>query len=330
LISNRVQTRFLFSCLLVAAGTLSMAHTVVISPGATDVSTTVVPLTSVMINCGEGWTGIPFTGKVQINVSSSSGPFDLYIFTQWEGRGQQVFDSTVCSSRHPTSTSQNCGIVNTPPQCVFARAQVFNGSYDVNLPLSMGSYYYIVFVQCCSTSVVGSTVTVIMRGTSQLGSSFNQYYSSSISLYYVSSLNLTFKQNSVSSFNITPYMSLTPRTNMTFPSMHDIAAPFSMPQLPEISQLPNTLLQLVPNIAPAVVLFVGIELIVLAVLTKPYKHGKRSKTSTKNCADCGRELSSKSTIWLLSWDYCRVCQRKVCVHCLERFHNDRCELHRFP
>lgn len=144
LIPSRFQARFLFSCLLVTA-TFAMVSTVVLGPSPTAVSTTVVALSSVITNCGEGWTGIPFTGKVQINVSSSSGPVDVYILTQWEGRGQQVFDSIVCSSHHPTSTIQNCGIASTPPQCVFARVHVFNGSYDVNLPASIGSYYYIVF-----------------------------------------------------------------------------------------------------------------------------------------------------------------------------------------
>ena len=300
--------------------------TVIPSMSPTDVSTTVVPLTSVMSNCVEGWTGIPFTGEVQINVSSSSGAFDVYIFTQWEGRGQQVFDSTVCSLHHPTSTSQNCGIVNTPPQCVFARAQVFNDSYDVNLAASIDSYYYIVFTQCCSTSVTESTVSVIMRGLSRSVSLFNQSYLSLISPSYVTSLNVTFNQDHMSPFNITSYMTSTPLTNITFPSMPETAVPFSMPQLSEISHLLNTLSQLISNIAPTLALFVGLEFLVLAVLTKPHKHRKRAKPSVKRCADCGRILSPNSPVPSLFWDYCKFCERKVCIYCLERFHNDNCEL----
>lgn len=169
-----------------------------------------------------------------------------------------------------------------------------------------------------------------MRGPSELASSFNQYYLSSISPYYVSSLNVTFNQKHISSFNITSYMPSTLRTNMTFPSVPDTAVPFNMPQLSEISQLSNTLSQLISNIAPALALFVGIELLVLAVLSKPYKRRTRAKASVERCAECGRKLSPNSPVRSLFWDYCRFCERKVCVYCLERFHNENCELHRFP
>jgi hypothetical protein len=303
-----------------------MMPTAVPSMSPTDVSTTVVLMTSAMGNCVEGWTGIPFTGKVQINVSSNSGPFDVYILTQWEGGGQQVFDSTVCSLHHPTSTSQNCGIVNTPPQCVFARAQVFNDSYDVNLAASIDSYYYIVFTQCCSTSVTESTVTVLMKGLSRSASSTNQSYLSSISPYYVTSLNVTFNQDHMSPFNITSYMTSTPLTNITFPLMPETAVPFSLPQLSETSHLLNALSQLISNIAPILALFVGLDFLVLAVLTKPYQRRKRAKPSVRRCADCGRILAPNSPVPSLFWDYCRVCEREVCVYCLERFHNDNCEL----
>jgi hypothetical protein len=286
-------------------------------------------LTSIMTNCGNGWTGIPFTGKVQINVTSSSGPLDVYVFTQWEGRGQQVFDSIVCSLHHPTSSSQNCGIVNTPPQCIFARAQVFNGRYDVNLPANIGAYYYVVFAKCCSSSVTGSTVIVIMSGSSELISSFNQRYLSSISPYYVSSLNITLQQHYASSFNITSYMVPTQHTAMTMPPMPDTAVPLNMNQLPKISQLLNTFTQLIPNITPLLALL-AIEIVILRVKSIPFKRKKESKSSTKNCAECGRGLSQNSmALESLSWDYCRVCERKVCLYCLERLHNDNCELRRY-
>jgi hypothetical protein len=289
-------------------------------------------LSSVMGNCWEGWTAIPFTGKVQVNVTSRSGPFDLYMFTQWEGRGEQLFDSSVCFLQHPTSTSQNCGIVQTPPQCVFAMAQVFNGSYDVNLPTSLGSYYYIVFVQCCSVSATGSTVTVIMRGPSELVSSFNQAYLASISPYYVTSLNVTFNHSYASSLNISSYMSLASRTNVIFPLVLNTGPPSNTSQIPQISLVPGALSLSMSNITPGLAFFAVIELLVVGLLTKPFQHRKRRKgpkTSNGKCPQCGKALSSNSPVSSLSWDYCRFCERQVCADCLERFHNNNCELNRF-
>ncbi len=319
-----VQTRILFSCMLLAVAPLSVMSTVPPGASSTVVSTTAVTLSSVMENCRVGWTGIPFTGKIEVNVSSSPRPFDLYILTQWDGRGQQDFQSLVCFSSHPNLTSQNCGIVNTPPQCIFARGQVFSGSYNVDLPGNIGSYYYIVFTQCCSRSVTDSTVTVIMRGPSARVSSFNQ---NSISPFnptsYMPSYMRSNKEDGISTFNITSYMPSTLRTNMTF-SVPD-PAPYSTPKLTEITQLLESLTKLLPEITPLLILL-GIEFAILSAQSTPFKRKKKPKTIAKNCAECGLELSQKASELSLGWDYCRVCERIVCINCLQRLHNDKCEI----
>lgn len=313
-------TRLLFSCLLIAAATFPVASAAVPGSNSTLVSTTTLTFSSVMENCRVGWTGIPFTGKVQVNVSSSSGPFDLYIFTRWEGEGQRDFESTVCFSNHPTSTSRNCGIVNTPPECIFTRAQVFIGSYNVDLPGNLGSYYYIVFTQCCSKSVNDSTLTVIIRGPSAPLSSFNQY---SVSPFNLPSYTPSMRQGPISSFNVISYMPSVLRTNLTF-SVPD-PAPNSMPKLPDVTRMLESLEGLLPTIIPILILL-SIEFAILSAQSIPFRRRKSRKTNTMNCAECGRKLSKRASEVSLAWDYCRVCERIVCINCLERVHNNRCEI----
>jgi len=319
------EARFLFSFLLVAGAAFSMAPTVTPSPSPTVVSTTTVSISSVMQGCWEGWTGIPFAGKVELNVSSSSGPVDLYIFTEWEGRGEEVFESSVCQLGHPSSTSQNCGLITTPPQCVFSAAQIVDGNYSVNLPQSLGSYYYAVFTQCCSAN--DSTVNLVMAGTSELLSSVNQRYFASITPYVVSSLNVTLNSHSpVPPFNVTSYVSVASHSPFSFPTSINLEGlPSDTLQPPNFTQTFNVFSSVLSHIAPVLMLFGGIEILVIGVLAKPFKPGKLPKVVSKKCADCGKEPYSGSTA-TLTWDYCEVCHRRVCTNCLERSHNDRCDL----
>ena len=317
------EARFVFCCLLFVSAALSMSPTVAPSPNSIVVTTSSVTLSSVMEGCWEGWTGIPLGGIVHINVTSSSGPVDLYVFTEWEGRGEQLFESSICQLGHPWSMSQNCGLVNTPPKCVFSAAQVVYGNYSVNLPASLGTYYYIVFTQCCSYG--GSTVSVVMTGTSQLLSSYNARYISSVTPYFVSSINVTLNQNSVPQFNATSFSSMASHTPYAFPTSVDVGPPADAFQPPNFTQSFNLFSSVLSHIAPLLAFFGGIEILIIGVLAKPFKPGKPPKVPNRKCADCGKEPFSASST-MLAWDYCQVCHRRVCTNCLERSHNDRCDL----
>ena len=343
--SNQAQS--LYSILLLAITAFSVAPAIT-HPASTSTTTNTVNLTTLIDYCSEGWTGIPFLGKVEINFTSSSAPLDVYILTQWEGRGQQNFESSICFSNHPTPTSQNCGLSNTPPQCVYARAQVFSGDYNLDLPTSLGTYYYIVFIQCCSSSWTGSTVTLSMRGASG-PTPIGQFTASSfnVSSYLPTSFHTVL--GPISSINMNTYISTTPRTDVTIPVLNGILGSNSnysqysgSPILRNPTQ--NALSNITGYISPGLSVFSVLEIIIVGLLMKDRKRKKAPKpvTAPEKCADCGRLLTLPpktqapienieflKTYQTLPWDFCKICERAVCFYCLDHRHNDKCELRRF-
>jgi len=312
------KSQLLFSCFLIAAAAFSTIPTSA-QPAALAAATT-MSFTSLMGNCWESWTRIPFTGNVEISFTSS-GPVDVYILTNWEGQGEQAFESSVCFLNHPTSSSQNCGIPNTSPNCIFARAQVTTGSYNVNLPSAFISDYDIVFTECCSNSLAESTVNVSIQypsagltATSQSSQwSFNP-------AQYMSTYNQA--STSVSSLNMTQYYA---RTNSVNSTADNSALPNPLTQL---TQLLKSIFANPLNLG----ISVGLQLAMAIPIIKRLngrKTSKKSETGPKKCTDCGKVFPPSPVVNWLVWDYCRICGRLVCLYCLESLHNEKCAFRRF-
>ena len=264
--ANIQPVRVLLSCLLVFTAALAVIPQAFLSTSPADVSTTEVAFSPVVKYCSEGSVEIPFTGTVTINVNSASGPLDMYVVTKWFGEGQESFDSVICFLGHPTSSSQNCGIIYNPPQCVFAESQVNDSSFGLHLP-PVAMAYYIILIQCCVNPSAASNVTLVMTGT-------------------VYSVSVT----------ISPYTLMPTFASSLMLSPQNVSAALPFPQFSNLSQL-GFLSQLI-GAAPELAVPIAFNIVVIvAIFILAERAGLRKFLVTRTyCVECGHAIGGNVAV----------------------------------